>query len=202
MPLDCQRNAAKPTLLLLLPLANTTINTDIEPNHLSTAAWTAKHSISTEISTEASTLPDSAAQLINRPRPTRHSWPLHHHHQHDHVACLLLTDPHMVAQTGEINTNLYHLNGQAQPSCNRSDSVTPSTPSSLAPSAAAPAPHTPNISSMHHSPAAHWRGSTVAVPAEDNITATHLPLLYQLKPFSSCHFIASHELGAHTYYIT
>ena len=42
----------------------------------------------------------------------------------------------------------------------------------------------------------------VAAPAEDNITATHLPLLCQLKPVSSGHLIVAYELRAHTYYIT
>ena len=110
---SCQAYCATATAITTSVVPLTLISSQLTFQHPHGQPSTASQLRSQQTHQPCYTVPDSAAQLINRPRPTRRSWPLHHHHQHHHVACLLLTDPHMVAQTGEVNTSLQCLNGQA-----------------------------------------------------------------------------------------
>ena len=102
----------------------------------------------------------------------------------------------MVAQTSWVSTNLHHLNGQARLSCNYSD-FTSAAPSSLAPSAAT----VPSYSYYFVNAASSTVSSLEREyhKADAYITATHLPLLCQQKPLSSCHLFVSHERSAHIF---
>ena len=153
-PLDRQSNAANPTLLqlLLLPLANTTINTDIKSINLSTAAQTEHHKQSLNWQVNPSAVPDSAVQLINWPGQsgTAGHCIIINIIQPITSPVLLLTEPHIAAQIA----NLHHLNGQAWLSCNRNDSITPTTTLSLACSATTAPSHFYHLIDAH-SPSFH-----------------------------------------------